>query len=79
MARAIGFAVLFAVVGLVAFALLAPLTFPGGDLSRIGTTAFPVIVLVGGGIGLAIGLRSSRRGGKGQGGDHRRGRRSDRA
>lgn len=57
MARAIGFAVLFAVVGLVAFALIAPLAFPDGDMRRIGAAAFPVVVLVGGGIGFAIGLR----------------------
>lgn len=60
MVRAIGFAVLFSIVGLVAFALIAPLVSPDGDLRQIGAAAFPIIVLVSGGIGFAIGLRRTR-------------------
>lgn len=57
MLRAFGFAILFAVVGLIAFALIAPLILRGGNMRGIGAAAFPIILLVGGGIGFVIGLR----------------------
>jgi len=61
MIKAILFAVLFVVVGAVAFALLAPLLFRGGDFRKIGTAAFPVILLVCGGAGFFFGLRRSKK------------------
>jgi len=51
------FALLFVVVGAVAFALLAPLIFHGGDFQKIEATAFPIILIVGGGTGFAFGWR----------------------
>lgn len=60
MIRAILFAVIFAVLALVAFALLAPLIFQG-NLRAAGAIAFPVVMLVGGGFGFWFGLRQSRR------------------
>ena len=61
MIKAILFAVLFVIVGGVAFALLAPLIFRGGDFRKIGAAAFPIILLVGGGAGLAFGWRRSKK------------------
>ena len=57
MIKAILIAVLFVVVGAVAFALLAPLLFRGGDFEKIGAAAFPIILLVCGGTGFFYGLR----------------------
>jgi len=61
MIKAIVFAVLFVVVGAVAFALLAPLLFRGGDFRKIGAAAVPVILLVCGGAGFFFGLRRSKK------------------
>ena len=58
MLKALLFAVLFAVLGLVVFALVAPLVFSGGDFRRIGATSFPFVVLICGTIGFFIGRRS---------------------
>ncbi|HAO80724.1 MAG TPA: hypothetical protein DCQ92_17480 [Verrucomicrobia subdivision 3 bacterium] len=49
------FAVLFIIIGLVSFALLAPLVF-SGDFRKIGTMAAPVIVIVCGATGFWFGL-----------------------
>jgi hypothetical protein len=49
------FAVLFAVVGMTLFALLAPLLFPGANMRKLGQLAGPVILSVGGGIGFVFG------------------------
>ena len=57
MVKAILFAIVFSVVGLVVFALIAPLIFPNEYLRKVGQSAFPIIVLVLGGIGFVIGLR----------------------
>ena len=58
MIKALLFALLFAVVGLVAFAFIGPLFIHGADANRkVGAVAFPVIVLVCGGSGFAFGLR----------------------
>jgi len=57
MVRAIGYDILFAAVGLITFALIAPLVFHGADMRGIGAVFFPIIVLVCGGIGFAIGVR----------------------
>lgn len=55
MVKAVLFAVLFAIVGAVVFALLAPLLFGGADLRRLGAVLGPVVFLVCGGAGFAIG------------------------
>jgi hypothetical protein len=55
LAKAFLFAVLFTVIGLILFALLAPLLFPNADLRKLGQLAGPIIVLVGGGIGFVFG------------------------
>lgn len=59
MLRAILFAVLFIIIGGVAFALVAPLIFRG-DLQKVGATAFPFIILICGGTGFALGRRRGR-------------------
>jgi high-affinity K+ transport system ATPase subunit B len=65
MIRASLFALTFAVVGLVAFALLAPflvpLFFHGVDYRKVGADAFGVIVLVCGASGFVFGLRRSKK------------------
>ena len=61
MIKAILFALLFVVVGGVAFALLAPLLFHGADFRKLGQAAFPVILLVCGGAGFVFGLRRSKK------------------
>ena len=56
------FALLFAVVGLVAFAFIGPLFIHGADANRkAGAAAFPVIVLVCGGSGFVFGLRRKKK------------------
>jgi hypothetical protein len=59
MIKALLFALLFAVVGLVAFAFIGPLFFHGEDARKVGAAAFPVIVLVCGGAGFGFGLHRS--------------------
>lgn len=61
MPKAILFAVLFTVIGAVAFALLAPLLIHGVDFRKLGAVAFPFIVLVCGGVGFIFGLRRSKK------------------
>jgi hypothetical protein len=61
MLKAILFAVVFVIVGAVAFALLAPLLFQGADFRKLGAAAFPVILLVCGGAGFFFGLRRSKK------------------
>ena len=60
MLKPILFALLFAVIGLVAFALIAPLLLPAADGRKQGAAAFPIIVLVCGGAGFVFGLRRSK-------------------
>jgi hypothetical protein len=55
MGRALLFAVLFAVIGLIVFALLAPLLFPNGDQRKLGAAAGPIIFVVAGGTGAVVG------------------------
>jgi hypothetical protein len=57
MIKAFVFALLFVVIGAVAFAFLAPLLFHGADMRRLGATMFPWIVLVCGAGGFAVGWR----------------------
>ena len=62
MIKALLFALLFAVVGLVAFAFIGPLFIHGADANRkAGAVAFPVIVLVCGGAGFVFGLRRKKK------------------
>jgi hypothetical protein len=53
--KAFLYAVLFAVIGMVVFALLAPLLFPDANPRRLGQLAGPVIFLVAGGLGFVVG------------------------
>jgi len=55
MIKALLFAVLFVIVGLVSFALLAPLVL-SGNVRTIGAMAAPVIVIVCGAAGFWFGL-----------------------
>ena len=55
MIKALLFAVLFMIVGLVGFALLVPLVL-SGDFRKIGAVAAPVIVIVCGAAGFWFGL-----------------------
>jgi len=55
MLKALLFAVIFVIVGLVSFAFLAPLVF-SGDSRKIGAMAAPVIVIVCGAVGFWFGL-----------------------
>ena len=56
MLKAIVFAVLFVIVGVVLFGFLAPLIFAGSDLRKVGAAAFPVILFVCGGAGFFAGF-----------------------
>ena len=57
MIKAFLFALLFVVIGAVAFAFLAPLLFHGADMRRLGATMFPWIILVCGAGGFVFGWR----------------------
>jgi hypothetical protein len=59
--KAILFALLFVIVGAVAFALIAPLLFHNADLRTLGAVAFPFIIIVCGGGGFCLGLSRSRK------------------
>jgi hypothetical protein len=60
MIKALLFAVLFVIVGLVGFAFLAPLIF-SGNLRKTGAMAAPVIVIVSGAVGFWFGLSRKRK------------------
>jgi hypothetical protein len=55
MIKALLFAALFVIIGLVSFALLAPLML-SGNFRKIGALAAPVIVIVCGAAGFGFGL-----------------------
>jgi hypothetical protein len=57
MIKAILFAILFFVIGAVAFVLLTPLLIHGVDFRKLGQAAFPVILLVCGTAGFVFGWR----------------------
>jgi len=58
MIKGLLFALLFAVIGLVASALIIPLFIHGAEANtKAGETAFPVIILICGGSGFVFGLR----------------------
>jgi hypothetical protein len=59
--KAIAFAGLFAVAGLILFALAAPLLIPNPNLRAAGATAFPFIVIVCGGAGFVLGWRGCKK------------------
>jgi hypothetical protein len=58
--KALLYAVIFMIVGLVSFALLAPFIFTG-DFKKIGALAAPVIVVVFGAAGLWFGLNRQKK------------------
>jgi NADH:ubiquinone oxidoreductase subunit 3 (subunit A) len=51
------FALLFIVLGLILFSLLAPLLFHGANMRAIGAASFPVIVMVCGVAGFVYGRK----------------------
>jgi hypothetical protein len=57
--RAIIFCILFAIIALVAFALIGPF-FPTADPEKRAQAAFPFIVTIGGTIGCLVGMRADR-------------------
>ena len=57
MLKAILFAALFAVVGLILFSLIAPLLLSNEHLRGAGAIAFPLIVIVFGAAGFVLGWR----------------------
>jgi hypothetical protein len=61
MLKAILFAVLLAVVGLILFALTAPLLLPDANQRALGALAFPFIVMVCGAVGFVIGWRGRKK------------------
>ena len=62
MIKALLFALLFAVIGLIAFAFTAPLFIHGTEANRsAGAVALPVIVLIFGGAGFVFGLRRKKK------------------
>ena len=61
MIKALLFALLFAVIGLVAFAFISPLFFHGVDPRKSGAVAFPFLVLICGGSGFVFGLRRKKK------------------
>lgn len=61
MLKAIAFAGLFAVVGLILFAMVAPLLIPNPNLRAAGASAFPIIVIVCGVAGFVLGWRGRKK------------------
>jgi hypothetical protein len=62
MSKAIIFALLFGLVGVVMLLLFTPFAFhTRAELQRFAAVALPVIFAVGGGAGFAFGWRSSKR------------------
>jgi uncharacterized membrane protein len=61
MLKAILFAIAFVLLGLVAFALIAPLILGDADLRKAGAVAFPFIVVVCGAAGFAVGIRHNKK------------------
>ena len=59
MIKAILFATLFVVGGLVVFAFLAPLLFRGANMQQVGAAAFPFIFIICGAVGFIFGWRKS--------------------
>ena len=61
MLKAILFAIVFAIGGVVVFSLLAPILFHGADMRRLGQITGPVILLVCGTAGFIFGRRRSKK------------------
>jgi hypothetical protein len=62
MIKALLFALLFAAIGLVAFALIGPLFIHGADANRkAGEVGFPIVVLVCGGFGFMFASRHKKK------------------
>jgi hypothetical protein len=61
MLKAVLFGAAFIVAGAILFALLAPLLFPGSDMTTVGAVAFPILVVVCGVAGFAFGLARSKK------------------
>ena len=61
MKQAILWGVVFAVVALIVFPLIAPLVFRGGNMRQLGAISFPILIVIGGGAGVTFGLTRSRR------------------
>jgi hypothetical protein len=57
MAKSILYAILFAILGLVLFALVAPFFFDG-NLREVGRNSFPIVVIICGPIGYFLGRRA---------------------
>jgi hypothetical protein len=61
MIKAILFAFLFIIVGMVVFAFVGPLLFRGANMQQIGATAFPFIFLICGAAGFIVGWRKRKK------------------
>jgi hypothetical protein len=54
------FAILFAVAGMIGFALIAPLLLPHANPEKLGKAAGPFLVVIGGACGFIYGWRRRR-------------------
>jgi hypothetical protein len=61
MIKAILFAVLFIVLGMVIFAFIAPILFHGANMQQVGAAAFPFIFIVCGIAGFVVGWRKRKK------------------
>jgi hypothetical protein len=61
MLKAILFAVVFIVLGIIVFAFVAPLLFRGANMQQVGAAAFPIIFLVCGAAGFVVGWRKRKK------------------
>jgi hypothetical protein len=60
MKQVLWWGVVFAVVALLMAPFIAPLLFHGSNMRKLGATAFPFLVLVGGSSGIVFGIMRSR-------------------
>jgi predicted ABC-type sugar transport system permease subunit len=61
MLKAILFAVVFIVLGMIVFAFVAPLLFRGANMQQVGAAASPIILLVCGALGFFVGWRKRKK------------------
>ena len=61
MLKAILFALLFIVLGMIVFAFIAPILFHGANMEQVGFTASPFITIISGVVGFIVGWRKRKK------------------